>query len=155
MSNPRLRHVRVSDSSNEQISLGGYKRPPHLSLQGDHLFWPEYTLRHSLMLKTPLPQASLQSKLPKRDLSLTFEWPTRSSTQALHRWSLWQLQRADSLGGYKMPPRLSLQGGHLFWPKYTLRHSLLSSKLLSLKLHFNPSFQWYIWASHLSDPLAL
>jgi hypothetical protein len=67
--------------------LRGYKRPPRLSSLVGHSFWLEYTLRHSLELQTSLPQAPFKSKLPRRDLSLTFEWPTQSSTQVLRRWS--------------------------------------------------------------------
>jgi hypothetical protein len=49
-------------------SLGGYKRPPHLSIPVGHPIHLKYTLRPSLQLKISLPQASLQSKLPRRDL---------------------------------------------------------------------------------------
>jgi hypothetical protein len=69
-------------------SLGGYKRPPHLSSMVDHLFHIVNTLRHSLELSTTLLQASFKSKLHRRDLSLSLEWPTRSSSKALHRRSL-------------------------------------------------------------------
>jgi hypothetical protein len=49
--------------------LGGYKRPPRLSNPIGHSIYLKYTLRHSLELKISLPQASLQSKLSRRDLS--------------------------------------------------------------------------------------
>jgi hypothetical protein len=66
---------------------GGYKRLPHLSSTVGHSFHIANTLRHSLELLTSLLQASFKSKLPRWDLRLTLEWPTRSSSQALHRWS--------------------------------------------------------------------
>jgi hypothetical protein len=70
---------------------------------GGHSFSHCNTLRHSLELPTSLPQASFKSKLPMRDLSLTLEWPTRSSSQALHRRSpcvrySWGFVPLDGLG---------------------------------------------------------
>jgi hypothetical protein len=108
---PRTRHVRSISQNPER--LAGHVRPPttrfpwgatpRLSSLVGHSFWLEYTLRHSLELQTSLPQAPFKSKLPRRDLSLTFEWPTRSSTQALHRWSpcvrySWEFVPLDGLG---------------------------------------------------------
>jgi hypothetical protein len=54
-------------------SLGGYKRPPHLSRMVDHSFYIANTLRHSLEFPTSLLQASFKSELSRRDLSLTLE----------------------------------------------------------------------------------
>jgi hypothetical protein len=67
--------------------LGGYKRPPCLSSRVGHSVQLANILRHSHELPTSLLQASFKSKLPRRDLSFTLEWPTRSSTQALHQRS--------------------------------------------------------------------
>jgi hypothetical protein len=83
--------------------LRGYKRPPWLSSIVDHSFHIENTLRHSLELPTSLLQDSFKSKLPRRDLRFMLEWPTRSSSQALHRWSLcvcysWRFVPLDGLG---------------------------------------------------------
>jgi hypothetical protein len=64
------------------------KGHPRLSSTVVHSFHIANTLRHSLELTTSLLQASFKSKLPMRDLRLTFEWPTRSSSQALHWRSL-------------------------------------------------------------------
>jgi hypothetical protein len=84
-------------------SLGGYKSPPRLSRSEGHSIHIANTLRHSLELLTSLFYASFKSKLPKRDLSLTLEWPTLSSTQALHRQSpcvcySWGFVPLDKLG---------------------------------------------------------
>jgi hypothetical protein len=70
-------------------SLGGlYKSPPPcLSSPVGHSVQHGNTLRQSLELPTSLLQASFKSKLTRRDLSLTLEWPTWSSTQARRRWS--------------------------------------------------------------------
>jgi hypothetical protein len=57
-------------------------------------------------------------------------------------------QRADSLGGYKRPPRLFNPTDHSIQLANT-------SKPLSLKLHSNLSFLGEILASLLSDPLYL
>jgi hypothetical protein len=51
----------------------------------DHSFHIANTLKCSLELPTSLLQASFKSKFPMRDLRLTLEWPTQSSSQALHR----------------------------------------------------------------------
>jgi hypothetical protein len=84
-------------------SLGGYKRPPDLSSMVGHSFHIANTLRHYLELPTSLLQASFKSKLPRRDLSLTLEWSTRSSSKALHRRSLcvhysWGFVPLDGVG---------------------------------------------------------
>jgi hypothetical protein len=102
MSDPRLRHVWVSDTPTARFSWG-YKMPPHLSSTIGHSFHIANTLRHSLELPTSLLQASFKSKLPRRDLSLTLEWPTRSSSRALHRRSpcvhySWGFVPLDRLG---------------------------------------------------------
>jgi hypothetical protein len=62
---------------------------PRLSSTIDHSFHIANTLRHSLELPTSLLHASFESKLPRRDLSLSLESPTRSSSQAFHRQSLY------------------------------------------------------------------
>jgi hypothetical protein len=67
-------------------SLRGYKSPPRLSSTVGHSDHIVNTLKHSLELPTSLFQALFKSKHPMRDLKLTFEWPTRSSSQVLHRW---------------------------------------------------------------------
>jgi hypothetical protein len=54
-------------------SLGGYKRPPHISSLVGHSIHIANTLRHYLELSTSLLQASFKSKLPRRDLSLTLD----------------------------------------------------------------------------------
>jgi hypothetical protein len=102
MSGPWPRHIRVSDTQRLD-SLEGYKSPPRLSSSVGHSIHIANTLRHSIELPTSLLQASFKSKLPKRDLSLTLEWPTRSSTQALHRRSpcvrySWEFVPLDGLG---------------------------------------------------------
>jgi hypothetical protein len=84
-------------------SLGGYKSPPCLSSIVGHSFHIANILRYSLELSTSLLQASFKSKHPRRDLKLTFEWHTRSSSQALHRWSpcvcySWRFVPLDGLG---------------------------------------------------------
>jgi hypothetical protein len=84
-------------------SLGGYKRLPYLSSLVGYSIHITNPLRHSLELPTSLLQASFKSKLPRRDLSLTLEWPTRSSYKALHRRSLcvcysWGFVPLDGLG---------------------------------------------------------
>jgi hypothetical protein len=79
-------HVWVSDISTARCSWGVIKDPSRLSSTVGHTFHITNTLRHSLELTTSLLQASFKSKLPRRDLRLTLEWPTRSSSQTLHRW---------------------------------------------------------------------
>jgi hypothetical protein len=84
-------------------SLGAIKDPSHLSSSVGHSFHLVNTLRHSIELPTSQLQESFKYKLPRRDLSLTLEWPTRSSSQALHRWSLcvcysWGFVLLDGLG---------------------------------------------------------
>jgi hypothetical protein len=69
-------------------SLGGYKSPSHRSSLEDHELNLKTLPSVLSWAQNSSPQASLQSKLPRRYLSLTFEWLTRSSTQALHRWSM-------------------------------------------------------------------
>jgi hypothetical protein len=69
MSGPHPRHVRVSDTSNGQIPLGATKGLPHLSSPFGHSVQLAYSLKHSLELKLTLPQASLQTKVSRRDLS--------------------------------------------------------------------------------------
>jgi hypothetical protein len=76
---------------------------PRLSRMADHLFHIANTLIYSLELPTSLLQASFISKLSRRDLRLTLEWPTRSSSQALHRRSpcvrySWRFVPLDGLG---------------------------------------------------------
>jgi hypothetical protein len=83
--------------------LGDYKRLSWLSSQVGHSFHLTNTLKQSLELSTSLLQASLKSKFSKRDLSLTLEWPTRSLSQTLHRWSpcvrySWGFIPLDGLG---------------------------------------------------------
>jgi hypothetical protein len=78
----------LSHTPTARFPWGAIKGPPHISILVGHLFQLVNTLRHSLGLPTSLLQASFKSKLPRRDLSLTVEWPTRSLSQALHRWSL-------------------------------------------------------------------
>jgi hypothetical protein len=87
MSGPRPEHVRVSDTPTARFSWGAIKGPPHLSSMVGHSFHIANTFKHSIELPTSLLQASFKSKLRRRDLSLTLEWPTQSSSQALHRWS--------------------------------------------------------------------
>jgi hypothetical protein len=82
---------------------GTIKGPQRLSHRVGHSVQLANTLRHSLELSTSLLQASFKSKLPMRDLSLTLEWSTRSSTQALHQWSSclrysWGFVPLDGLG---------------------------------------------------------
>jgi hypothetical protein len=103
MSDPWPWHVQVSDTPTARFSWGGYKRPPHLFSMVGHSFHIANILRHSLELPTSLLQASFKSKLSRRDLSLTLEWPIRSSCQALHRRSLcvrysWRFVPLDGLG---------------------------------------------------------
>jgi hypothetical protein len=103
MSDPRPGHVRVSDTPTARFSLGAIKGLPHLSSTVDHSFYIANTLRRSLELPTSLLQASFKSKLPRRDLRLTLEWPTRSSSQPLYRRSLcvyysWRFVPLDGLG---------------------------------------------------------
>jgi hypothetical protein len=66
---------------------GATKGSPCPSSLSGHSVQRTNTFRHSLELQTSLPQAPFKSKLPRRDLSLNLEWPSRFSTQALHRWS--------------------------------------------------------------------
>jgi hypothetical protein len=87
LSGPRPGHVRISDTPTARFPWGTIKTL-HASLAQKAMKWTwKHSQAFSIGLKTPLPQASLQSKLPRRDFSHTFEWPTRSSTQALRRWS--------------------------------------------------------------------
>jgi hypothetical protein len=88
MSGPWPEHVQVSDIPMARFPWGAIKDPPRFSSQVGHSFHLANTLRHSLELPTSLFQASFKSKLPRRDLSPTLEWPTRSSTHTLHWWSL-------------------------------------------------------------------
>jgi hypothetical protein len=83
MSGPWLRYVRVSDTQQLDF-LEGYKKPSRLSSRIGHSFHLTNTLKHYLDLSTSLLQASFKSKLLRRDLSLTLEWYTRSSSQSLH-----------------------------------------------------------------------
>jgi hypothetical protein len=69
MSDPRSGHVRVSHTPTSRFPWGAIKGPPRLSSPVDHFIHLKYTLRHSLQLKISLSQASLQSRLPRRDLS--------------------------------------------------------------------------------------
>jgi hypothetical protein len=101
-------------------SLGGYKRPPRLSSTVAHLFHIVNTLRHSLKLPTSLLQALFKFKHPRRDLRINLEWPTRSSSQALHRRSScvrysWGFVSLDGLG-YPGSPRLWLILESLYCP---------------------------------------
>jgi hypothetical protein len=103
MSGPRPGHVWVSDTPTATFSSGAIKGPSRLSSMVGNSFHIANTLRHSLELPTSLLQASFKSKLPRRDLSLTLEWPTWSSSQALHWWSLcvrysWGFVPLDGLG---------------------------------------------------------
>jgi hypothetical protein len=84
---PRPRHVRVSDTPTARFSWGAINGPPRLSSSEELSIHIANTLRHSLELPTSLLQALFKFKLPRRDLSLTLEWPTRSSYQSLHRRS--------------------------------------------------------------------
>jgi hypothetical protein len=86
----RPEHVRISDTPTARFSWGGgaIKGLTCLSSTRGHPVHIANTLKHSLELPTSHLQASFKSKLSRRDLSLILEWPTRSSTQALHRWSL-------------------------------------------------------------------
>jgi hypothetical protein len=81
MSGPRPRHVWVSDTPMARFSWGAIKGPPRLSSTVGHLF------HIATIWDTLLSSQPLSSKLPRRDLRLTLEWLTRSSSQALHRWS--------------------------------------------------------------------
>jgi hypothetical protein len=95
-------HVQVSNTPTARFSWGDIKGSPRLSSSTWHSIHIANTLRHSLELPTSLLQASFKFKL-KRDLSLTLEWPTRSSTQTLHRRSLcvrysWGFIPLDGLG---------------------------------------------------------
>jgi hypothetical protein len=103
MFDPRPRHVRVSDNPTPRFSWGAIKGPPRLSSSVGHSIHIANTLRHSLQLPTSLLQASFKSKLPRRDLSLTLEWHTRSSYKALHQRFLcvrysWGFVPLDRLG---------------------------------------------------------
>jgi hypothetical protein len=84
MSSPRPGHVWISNTSTARFSWGAIKDTPHLSSTVGHLFHIVNNLRHSLELPNFLLPASLKSKIPRRDLSLTLEWHTRSSSQALY-----------------------------------------------------------------------
>jgi hypothetical protein len=87
MFSPRPGHVRFL-TPQRLNSLGAIKSPlPRLSSTVGHSFHIINTLRHFLELSTSILQASFKFKLFRRDLSLTLEWHTRSSSQALHRWS--------------------------------------------------------------------
>jgi hypothetical protein len=103
ISGPRPRHVRVSDTPMTRFPWGTIKGPPRLSSTVEHSFHIANTLRHSLELPASLLQASFKFNRPMRDLSLTLEWPTRSSSQALHRRSpcvrySWGFVPLDGLG---------------------------------------------------------
>jgi hypothetical protein len=52
MSDPRLRHVRVSDTTTARFSWGAIKVPPCLSSTVGHSFHIANPLRHSLELPT-------------------------------------------------------------------------------------------------------
>jgi hypothetical protein len=96
-------HVWVSDTSMAKFSWRAIKGPPHISSSVGHSIHIANILRHSLELPISLLHISFKSKLPMRDLSLTHEWYTRSSTPALHRWSLcvrysWGFVPLDRLG---------------------------------------------------------
>jgi hypothetical protein len=100
---PRPGHVLVSNIPTTRFSWGAIKGPPCHSSTVGHSFYIANTLRHSLELPTSLLQASFKSKLSRRDSRLTLEWPTRSSSQALHRWSpcvryAWGFVLLDGLG---------------------------------------------------------
>jgi hypothetical protein len=75
---PDIGHVRFSDTPTSRFLLGAIKGPPH-----PQLGWPlsslEYNLNQSFLSSKPLShsQASLQYKLPKRDLSHSLEWRTQ------------------------------------------------------------------------------
>jgi hypothetical protein len=95
-------HVRVSDTTTHKFSWGAIKGSC-LSNTVGHSFYIANTLRHPLELPTSLLQAPFKSKLPMRDLGLTLEWLTRSSSQALHRRSpcvrySWGFVSLDGLG---------------------------------------------------------
>jgi hypothetical protein len=103
MSGIRPAHIRVSNTPTARFSWGAIKVPSRLSSTVGHLFHIANTLRHSLELPTSLIQASFKSNHPMRDLRLTLEWPTRSSSQALHRrsWCIrysWGFIPLDGLG---------------------------------------------------------
>jgi hypothetical protein len=80
-SGPRPGHVWVFDTPMARFSWGAIKGP-HTSLAWLATHFTLQTLWDTLLSSQPL-----SSKLPRRDLSLTLEWPTRSSSQALHRQS--------------------------------------------------------------------
>jgi hypothetical protein len=100
MSGPQPEHVQISETPMARFFCGAIKGPhaslarlaTHFTLQ---IFW--VTLFSSRL------QASFKSKHHWRDLRLTLEWPTRSSSQALHRRSpcvhySWQFVPLDGLG---------------------------------------------------------
>jgi hypothetical protein len=103
MSGPWPGHVRVSDTPMAKLSWGAIKGPSCLSSTIGHSFHIINTLRHSFELSTSLLQDLFKFNLPRRDLRLTLEWPTRSSSQALHRRSpcirySWRFVPLDMLG---------------------------------------------------------
>jgi hypothetical protein len=103
MSGPQLGHVGVSNTLTVRFFLGSYERLLRLSGMVGHSFHITNTFRYSLELPTSLLHASFKSKHRRRDLRLTLEWPTRSSSQALQRRSLcvrysWRFVWLDRLG---------------------------------------------------------
>jgi hypothetical protein len=68
---------------------------------------------------------------------------------------LWHPNGQIPLGAIKGPPCLFNLTSPSVQLANTLRHSFLSFKPLSLKLHSNLSFLGEIWVSLLSDPLDL
>jgi hypothetical protein len=70
---------------NGQISLGAIKAPPpHTFLAREVTHLNLKTLWDTLLSSKPLSQAPFKSKFHRKDLSLSLEWPSRSSTQVLH-----------------------------------------------------------------------
>jgi hypothetical protein len=70
---PDIGHVRFSDTPTGRFLLGAIKGPPRPPAQLATQFTSIHFEPILLELKTSLSQASLQSKLSKRDLSLSLE----------------------------------------------------------------------------------
>jgi hypothetical protein len=98
---PRTGHARSISQILEMlaghvwVAVTRKARFPWAAIKGPHAYLAKrpliLTSTHfetlSLELWTSSPPSFIKSKHPRRDLSLTLEWPTRSSTQALHRQS--------------------------------------------------------------------
>jgi hypothetical protein len=117
--------------------LGAIKGPPHLSSSVGHSIHLKYTLTHSLELKISLPQASIQSNLPRRDLSHPLSNPlnlqlSTSSTSFVYSLFL-GIRPLDELGVVQESSRLWWTSENLYCP--LLRGDLIVKTELNLGNH--------------------